>query len=585
MADIYTENDVKENIDAGNIYIEPNIKGTLEIINDYEVKSGHSLYDITHGTLSCELTLGLEPTEAFMNFKDGSYIRVELIPNTIGGLLTSLAYNWYFGLMDAETSQVAEYYMGGVTGLGISKNIYKKTYDPITGEEWIIDYSVDVLVGDKFHFALGWWNLATPSFRAFFIPYSLDSGDYNASSWYDSLNPNILLGGSMDGIYLTSETGQIFASYLCGYSTEGTKYPGEDSETGGGYGTFYNRNDAVALPTLPSLQAIDLGFTTLYNPHEADVRALAQWLWSDDFTDNIKMNYIDPMNNLLGINFVALPENLIQNEASTFVIGNTNSNIATLKVSAGSQYVTLDCGYLNIPEYWQNFLDYDTNFNIWLPYIGFRSLRADDILQATDDNGGYLNVTYYIDLLTGCAVCHLICKIEDNATHEMIEHLLYSFNCNVFYSTPLSGANYTSMYNQQLSAVSSGINTAVNAAGQLASGNVMGAIGGVATLLTGGAQAKMQYDTAKPDYGRSGNNGGNSGYFSYKKPYIIRTQSIGQTPKNYNSLNGVPSQIYAKLSSLNGYTEIDRVITDTLNSCTSEEKRDIIELLKGGVIL
>jgi hypothetical protein len=118
-----------------------------------------------------------------------------------------------------------------------------------------------------------------------------------------------------------------------------------------------------------------------------------------------------------------------------------------------------------------------------------------------------------------------------------------------------------------------------------AKGDLLSAVSGAVSLFTGQAQAKREYETAKPDYGRSGNNGGNTGYFSYKKPYIIRTQAIGQTPKNYKSLQGVPSQIYSKLSKLSGYTEIDRVITDTLTSCTSEEKEEIIRMLKNGVVL
>lgn len=588
--DIYTENDVKENIDAGNVYIKPNIRGVLELVNDYEFKSlTDQRYDITAGTLTCIVDLNFSETESFITFKDGSYIKVVLSPTWVQDDVwnaTTIAWSWYFGLMDETTGTVTEYIMNSGTVPPLEKPFFVKSYDPIQGTVWIARDPIHYFPGDKFKFALGWWEAATPKLRSLFYPYTV-SGTYSAADYYNELNPNILSGGAQSGISLTSETGQLFAAYLCGYSTEGTKYPGEDSETGGGAGTFYNRNDAIGLPAIPELQAIDLGFTTLYNPHAADVRALASWLWSDDFTDNIKMNYADPLNNILGINFIALPDGIINNERAEFVIGNCNSHIETMKVSTGNsnQYVVLDCGNVNIPEYWQNFLDYDTQFSIWLPYIGFRSLRADDVLQATEENGGYLNVTYYIDLLTGCAVCHLICKIEDNATHEMIEHLLYSFNCNVFYSTPISGANYTAMYNQQLNAVSSGINTVVSAAGQAMQGNVMGAIGSIATLITGGAQSKMAYDTAKPDYGRSGNNGGNTGYFSYKKPYIVRTQAIGQTPKNYKELQGIPSQLYRKLSDLEGYTEIDRVITDTLVSCTAEEKEEIITLLKRGVVL
>ena len=92
--------------------------------------------------------------------------------------------------------------------------------------------------------------------------------------------------------------------------------------------------------------------------------------------------------------------------------------------------------------------------------------------------------------------------------------------------------------------------------------------------------AQRQYDTAKPDYGRGGNSGGSAGIFSIRYPYLIQTLPIGQPPKHYNHLQGVPSQISAQLSTLSGYTEVDSVVVDTLN-CPQEEKEAIYKLLKG----
>lgn len=595
-----TVNDVIENVRAGNVKLQYNetanfVKFTTVEDMPYMTPDLVKI-DVPRGAIAVKMPIptittrrhdGEEEYKDYwykVYFADGSYLSYYFdiewsesqtpLVTYWGGKLKFFLHN------DDGTYTESEAGTWGQSIDGGAWNHWFQTIDPVS-HLTVWDYTPVIITPNSTFLFYIYLSYDSPYRLGYgFSPIRINTIDLSAEYGTDSRNMPIVNWYFVNGW-------EDFYDFLAGNAAEGTQYPGEDSETGGGHGTFYNRNDEIGLPTIPSLQAIDLGFTTLYNPHPADVRALAHWLWYGDFSDNIKMNYIDPMNNLLGINFVALPENMIQNERATFVIGNCNSGIQTLKVTTGNknQYIELDCGDINLPEYWQNFLDYDTQFSIWLPYIGFRSLRADDVLQATEDNGGYLNVTYYIDLLTGCAVCHLICKIEDNRTHEMKEHLLYSFNCNVFYSTPISGANYTNMYNQQLSAVSSGINTVVNSVGQLASGNLFSAVSGIASLLTGGAQAKMQYDTAKPDYGRAGNSGGNVGYFSYKKPYIIRTQSIGQTPKNYSSLQGIPSQIYATLSTLTGYTEIDTVIVDTLNSCTSEEKSEILNILKGGVIL
>ena len=175
------------------------------------------------------------------------------------------------------------------------------------------------------------------------------------------------------------------------------------------------------------------------------------------------------------------------------------------------------------------------------------------------------------------------------ATKEGIYHILYNYTGNVFYNCSFSGANFMAMYNQQLAATSSGISNAVQSLGQigssLASGNIYGAAGGLANLLTGQAMAQRQYDTAKPDYGRGGNGSGNGGYFGRRKPYLIQTLPIGQPPENYEAYQGVPSMITAELRDLTGYTEIDTVICDTLTRCTQDEKNTIISLLKSGVII
>ena len=585
----YTENDVFENIENGNVYLKPNIEAELAFIVD-----GDYGLNIIYGTMNVLLTLAHEPTENIIYFKDDSYLRCELNPTWSSGvpsIVTNIAFNAYLGINDGE-GNIDEVYVAGAGGLPGSFQKYIWVADPLPLDpdhgSWEPSELLLYQPGDTFMFSIGWWNSADPKFSSMFVVQTAGSGSYNIAD-YNSL-PNgapIFEGGLQAGIQLQTVDGQKIASFFCGSTSEGTQYPGDDSETGGGSGTFYNRNDAIDFTPLPSLQAIDFGFTSLYNPSPADMRAICQWLWSDSFTNNIKKNYMSPFENILGFNFIALPENTLSIEngklaISHFVVGNADSEVQTLRITSGNQYLDLNCGDVIVPEYWQNFLDYNTNFSIWLPYIGFRQLKPDDILQATEHTGGKLSVIYHIDLLTGCAVCEIRSIIPDRATGELVPHVLYNFNTNVFYSTPISGANFMSMYNQQLSASISGVNNLVSSVSQIAKGDI---VGGAVSLLTGQAQAKRDYETAKPDYGRSGSSGGNSGYFSYKRPYIVRTQPIGQTPKNYKSLIGIPSQKYYILNELSGYTEVDSVVVDTLSHCTDDEKNTIITLLKNGIIL
>lgn len=371
--------------------------------------------------------------------------------------------------------------------------------------------------------------------------------------------------------------------FLAGDESAPPDYPGDPGSATGGNGRFYADNDGVPFSRAPRLQLIDLGFNTIYNPSREQMRSIAEWLWSDDFGDNIHLNYVDPFNNIVMIAACPIRESNLSKVTAPFKIGNTYMHIGQEYFNLNKindQYVELYCGTRTIEGYWNNFLDYEATYTLYLPFVGFRSLKTDDIVNSD------ITIKYIIDVLTGHATAEVGCVPFNPDSGERGKlSVLYSFPCNIYYNMAFSGANFISQYSQQLSATSSGINNAVSAAGQMASGNLLGAVAGIANLLTGSAQAKMQYDTAKPDYGRGGNNSGNIGLFSCRYPYIVRSLPLTQSANNYNQLRGVPLQLDYQLSDLTGYTEIEAVVVDTLSNCTTDEKNAIVDMLKSGVYL
>lgn len=393
---------------------------------------------------------------------------------------------------------------------------------------------------------------------------------------------------SLPDDYLSSEMGypqnvSHWVDFLASGASAPPDYPGDPGEATGGNGRFYADNDGVPFSRAPRLQLIDLGFNTIYNPTREEMRSIAEWLWTDDFSDNIRLNYVDPFNNIVMIAASPIKASDLTLVNAPFKIGNTymrsGSQYMTLN-KVNDQYIELYCGTRTIEGYWNNFLDYEATYTLYLPFVGFRSLKTDDVVNSD------VSIKYIIDILTGHATVEVACIPFNPDTGERGKlSVLYSFPCNIYYNMAFSGANFISQYNQQLSATSSGINNAVSAAGQIASGNVLGAVAGIANLLTGSAQSKMEYDTAKPDYGRGGNNSGNIGLFSCRYPYIVRSLPITQSAENYNQLRGVPLQLDYQLSDLTGYTEIEAVVVDTLSSCTTDEKNAIVDMLKSGVYL
>lgn len=404
-----------------------------------------------------------------------------------------------------------------------------------------------------------------------------NDGSFYSYALYGILYPAIATGISYYEVNYNNEIIDDFVSiwgypeassdiinWLCGEQAEPEQFPGDPSATGGGSGWFISQDDTIGIPSLPSIQAIDFGFSTIYNPTTAQMQSIAAWLWSDDFDENIKLNFVSPFDNIVSISLV--PMN-VPSIAGILRIGNVDSNIPINKVT--QQYFEVDCGSLNVLEFWGSFLDYNAAYSIYLPFIGYRSLKPDDFVNGT------IGVIYHVDILTGLVIAFIWTIKEDG-----IRHVLYTYTGNMNYNVAFSGANYMAMYNQQLSATVSGINNAVQSVGKALSGDITGAV----DLLTGQSMAKRQYETAKPDYGRGGNGSGGAAIFGIRYPYIIQSLPIGQPPQGYNHMQGFPSQISAQLSTLSGYTEVDAVVVDTL-TCPQEEKETIYKLLKGGVYL
>ena len=346
-------------------------------------------------------------------------------------------------------------------------------------------------------------------------------------------------------------------------------YPGDESDTGGGSGSYIGRNDVIGIPNFPSISALGTGFINAYNPNTNNLEAFSNWLWSSDFSENVKKNQASPFDNIISFGFVPLG---LTTTYDTIHIGNYDTQIGCNKIS--TEYYEIDTGWLDIYEYWGGFLDYQAEYQIYLPYIGYQPIRASEFVD------GMIRVVYHISCLTGLLQCFVQCQKNG------IPHVLYSFCGNCFSDLPINGANFLQMKLQLQQSVVNGVTGAINGAIQGAqSGGIIGAVGGlIGGAVGGGYNYAMNKASAKPDYQHGGGLSGNGGMFAIRYPYLIETKQITQIPKNYNKLVGIPSMVTRKLSDLTGYTEVYEVLDEKL-TCTESEKRQIYELLKGGVYI
>ena len=223
---------------------------------------------------------------------------------------------------------------------------------------------------------------------------------------------------------------------------------------------------------------------------------------------------------------------------------------------ASSQYVEVDCGTLNVNEYWGAYLDYDpyTKAEIYLPYIGTHPISTDDIM------GKAVHVVYHVDILSGACCAYVKCG----------DTVLYSFVGQCSSSIPVTGDNWTNV-----------INGALSIAGSI---GTMVATGGTTAPMAIGQIASTAVNNHKPSFEKSGSMGGTGGMLGIQTPYLILTRPRQALPKEQNNFTGYPCFITVELGELSGYTEVEQVHIENVPA-TEQELNEIENLLKTGVIM
>lgn len=362
----------------------------------------------------------------------------------------------------------------------------------------------------------------------------------------------LLFNDNVPERYWSPEQFPFFAGATPIYITDDPFGDGGITEPGGGEGDFNGTSTPISIPALPTLSAVDAGFITLFNPSLAEMNNLASYMWSDLFDVNgWKKVFADPMNAILGLSIV--PVNVPSSGTKPVKVGNISTGVNM--TVASSQYVEVDCGTLNINEYWGAYLDYDpyTKAEIYLPYIGIHPISTDDIMNKP------LRVVYHIDILSGACCAYLQCGGT----------VLYSFIGQCASSIPITGDNWTNV-----------INGAISIAGAIGS---MVATGGATAPMSAGTIASTAVNTMKSNIEKSGSMSGTGGLLGVQTPYMILTRPRQALPFNQNSFMGYPSFINESLSGLSGYTEVESIHLENVPA-TEQELTEIETLLKSGVI-
>ena len=312
--------------------------------------------------------------------------------------------------------------------------------------------------------------------------------------------------------------------------------------------------DDVDIPGLPDLEATDSGFITLFRPSTAQMKTLANYMWSDPFDlDTFKKLFANPMDCILGLSIV--PVDPGAGATTTVKVGNISTGVSMTK--AAHQYVEVDCGSISVKrESPGSYLDQSpyTEIEIYLPFIGVRPLDTDDVMGKT------VRVVYHVDVLSGACTAYVKCGSS----------VIYQYVGSCALSVPISGNDWTSAINGVL--------------------GIAGAIGSM--VATGGATAPMSAtmiastvtNQMKPSVEKSGGMSGSGGIMAVKYPYLIISRPRRVVPSNQNKYLGYPAFTTKKLSAVSGYNVIEDIHLAKMDA-TQQECDEIERLLKSGVIL
>ena len=288
---------------------------------------------------------------------------------------------------------------------------------------------------------------------------------------------------------------------------------------------------------------------TVYNPSLSEINSLGAWLWSSNFIDQLLKMFNDPMQAIIGLHKTFISPNV--SGRGNIRVGYLDSGVAANLVP--TQYSTVDCGSVNLPEYFGNVFDYApyTRVYIYLPFVGFRELDVSQVMRST------ISVKYHGDAYTGTGLAEVKVTRDSGAGG-----VLYTYGCECAVRYPLSQGSYMG-FASAVAGLAVGI----------ASGNVAPALLG------------FSHGSSRPSVEHSGSFSGNSGAMGIKKPYLVVMRPQTAMAKNFQHYSGNPSNSLVKISSTSGLIRVRECHVDSIPYATKEEKAMIDTALHDGILV
>ena len=303
--------------------------------------------------------------------------------------------------------------------------------------------------------------------------------------------------------------------------------------------------------------------------HTADLQQLLIELDSNTFLNNIHLLFSQPIENVVAcicypFDITKLSTDWDGQTPTAIKIGNVTMTQTAIDLRLFSTPF-LDIGSFAFTPYFNSFLDHKpyTKIEMYLPYIGFVTLDNDLVMGHT------ISISYGVSLETGQFTAYLT---DENG------NVVFQQEGQIGIQIQIGGGANAQIARNMLMTTIGGVSSL---AGAFASKNPAMSLVSSAVGIGTGTLDSFQYHLQK-----AGKSVPNTAIYGPQKAFVIITRPSIVVPTNYNHDVGRPSGKSAVLSTLTGYTEVEKVHVEGtgLGSVTKEEKEEIEKLLLSGVI-
>lgn len=321
-------------------------------------------------------------------------------------------------------------------------------------------------------------------------------------------------------------------------------------------------------------------FNLFYALTRSQVGDLLTELNSSSFIDNIQLLFDNPIENV--VNLRVYPFDIkVHHPANTIEDDNIIINVVTMETKGFHMNPVpsppFNLGKIEIPKYYNSFLDYSpyTKIELYLPYVDFVTLDTNLIMGKT------ISIDYVVDYFSG--KCTAFISVEETVDGVTTSNIIMERDGNIGVEVAIGGGRGVDMARNMLKlGIGAGVGAIAMGAGK-ASGSVAGVVamssGYLANTTINAIQAGQVHIT------KGGSAQPAINFYAPQNCYLVITRPDPKYPANYNHTIGRPSGKTATLGDVVGFTVVDSIHMEGLDTATSDEVTEVERLLKQGVIL